>query len=74
MLIKKIQKGDFLKNKITNEIIEVVGDMYFSDIFKTNLIEVSNYANGLKNYILETSVNEIEKVDSWYKINNRKLN
>ncbi len=69
MLIKKIQKGDFLKNKITNEIIEVVGDMYFSDIFKTNLIEVSNYANGLKNYILETSVNEIEKVDSWYKIN-----
>ena len=43
--------------------------MYFSDIFKTNLIEVSNYANGLKNYILETSVNEIEKVDSWYKIN-----
>ena len=32
MLIKKIQKGDFLKNKITNEIIEVVGDMYFSDI------------------------------------------
>lgn len=69
MLIKKIQKGDFLKNKITNEVVEAVGDVYFSDVFKTNLIEVSNYANGFKNYILETSNNEMEKVDNWYKIN-----